>query len=342
VWSETVNGMCARIFLKRSHVSNGTPILATYLVLRNVSDVANPMKLPWSDARLMFQVVDGAATEVPNWNGPYDGSVTIPVDLVLPYGSELSFDISHHGMGIPGDKGALIDLGSSDNWIIESDRGEFYLKARIEIDKPKQDRDGSMRVWHGRLELPPAVIPLTPEAIDASTLGKRIDQLGSRMLAPDSRVSRELSLIDDPRVIPWYVKAMHTDSYDLKFAALDRLSRFEGDEAFRGLKKGMSTQGADIGNCSTPEVAASSANNIRHSAANALARSPHPEAKRLLMSMASDPYSGVKISVLHSLGKMDTQESLELLKKMSRDSSESVRNEAVRYLKLRGVEPSKN
>jgi HEAT repeat protein len=71
----------------------------------------------------------------------------------------------------------------------------------------------------------------------------------------------------------------------------------------------------------------------------ALSRSPHPEATKLLLSLWQDPYYAVRIDVLHALGKMDSAESLELLRKMSTDTNETVRNEALRYLKLRMEKP---
>lgn len=51
--------------------------------------------------------------------------------------------------------------------------------------------------------------------------------------------------------------------------------------------------------------------------------------------MWDDPSPGVKITVLHALGKIDTPESLELLQKMSADQDKVVRDEALRYLSIR-------
>jgi HEAT repeat protein len=68
-------------------------------------------------------------------------------------------------------------------------------------------------------------------------------------------------------------------------------------------------------------------------------RSPHPEAKKLLLTMWNDPYREVRVIVLEALDKMHTKESPELLKKMSHDADEGVRNQAVEYLELRTGEP---
>jgi HEAT repeat protein len=177
---------------------------------------------------------------------------------------------------------------------------------------------------------------------EPATSGELIRELGLTMVEKDADMSSEavraLSLIADERVIPWYVKALDTNRYELKMAALDRLSRFQGDSAFRGLIMGMRTQANDIGNCSSEAVAKKMAENVRHAAAGALARSPHAEAKRLLLTMWDDPSRAVRITVLHVLGKSNTDDSLGLLKKMSEDVDEGVRDEALRYLQLRAAE----
>ena len=227
------------------------------------------------------------------------------------------------------------------DWAIERDGKEYDLKAELEVPqrpRPAGD-DASMTVWHGRLDLPPVRIPRTPAPLDPRRVEQTIRDLGKRLLDKNCQISEEaaraLSLIDDERVIPCYLKAMDTDSYHLKFVALDRLARFNSDEALRGLRKGMTTQGSDIGNCSNATVAAELANNIRTAAAQALARSPHPDARQLLLSMWDDPYAGVRLDVVHALGKMQSEESLSLLKKMSKDPDERVGGEALRYLKQR-------
>lgn len=42
----------------------GTQIISTYLTLRNVSDVGNPMKLDWTDNYLSCRVVDEKGSKV--------------------------------------------------------------------------------------------------------------------------------------------------------------------------------------------------------------------------------------------------------------------------------------
>ena len=113
-----------------------------------------------------------------------------------------------------------------------------------------------------------------------------------------------------------------------------RLSRFDEDEGLEGLKIGMTTQGEDIGNCSRPTVAAQLAVNIRHVGASALARSPHPLADELLLSMHDDPSVAVRITVAQAAAQMESPESRELLARLTHDIDATVRDEAARLLTL--------
>jgi hypothetical protein len=73
LWSDAVNGLKARIVLKRVRVINGTPIISTYLRLRNASDVMNPMTIPWDHKLMKFRVVDAEGNDLRAWSGPYSG-----------------------------------------------------------------------------------------------------------------------------------------------------------------------------------------------------------------------------------------------------------------------------
>ena len=97
----------------------------------------------------------------------------------------------------------------------------------------------------------------------------------------------------------------------------------------------MTTRGADMGFCSTPSVAQDAADAVRGSAAVALARSPHPKAKALLMTMHGDPYDGVRLTVIHALEGMDSTESLDLLRQMTHDGEKEVSDEAKHCLAQR-------
>src|SRR5260370_555160 len=55
-WSERVNGLQARLSFATKKILNGTPIITTYLELRNVSDTANVMEIPSEDLNMPYPV----------------------------------------------------------------------------------------------------------------------------------------------------------------------------------------------------------------------------------------------------------------------------------------------
>lgn len=176
---------------------------------------------------------------------------------------------------------------------------------------------------------------------DKKKMGELITDLGNRIYAEsgvgsDSAIQL-LSSIDDDRTIPYFAKALSTNNYGLRHQALSALAKFNNESAFQALKKGVMTKGEEIGNTSTLELANQLADNLRLAAANALSKSPYPEAIPFLLSRRNDSYYGVRVTILHVLGKMDPKEAIPLLKEMSHDPNKIVSDEAKRYLKLRGV-----
>jgi hypothetical protein len=345
-WSQAVKGLQARIVLKWTEVFEGTPIISTFLELRNVSHSANPMKLAWRREKMKLRVVDAQGHEPLPAGGAHSGPVVERLDLLLPYRGALSFDASMGGLGIYGDK-----AGQLETWVFDRADKDYYLRVVLEIPGSKRGNDEFAVPWEGKIEIPPVLVPLKRAKLDPAKVAPLIQELGGKMLADDWDASedalRALSLIDDPRVIPWYVKAMDTDSYELKYAAFDRLARFNSDAALEGIKKGMRLrEDAKEGgkHRDTPAASVSRARDDndrnRHLAALALLRSPHPQAKKLLLTMWNDPYREVRVVVLDALHEMCSQESLDLLKKMSHDCDEGVRSQASEYLESRSEKPA--
>lgn len=174
---------------------------------------------------------------------------------------------------------------------------------------------------------------------DKKKMGEVIVALGNAMLGDDfdssEKAARALAYVNDEGAIEYLVKVIDIRRYGLKFTAIGALSKFNNNLALQGLKKAMTTRAGDIGNTTTDAVASTLADNIRHTAACALAKSKHPEAISLLLSMWKDKNYGVRITVLHALGRMDSAESLSMLRKMTHDENELVSREAERYLKIR-------
>lgn len=177
------------------------------------------------------------------------------------------------------------------------------------------------------------------EPQDPDAMGKIIDALGTAMISDrDSEVAesatRRLAAIQDERVIPWFARAFASRDYGLKFAALSALATFNHADAFEVLKMGMEVKGPDLDRVTTPEGAKQLAANLRHGAAAALSRSPDPGAKAFLISRRSDSAMGVRITILHILGKMPPEEALPILQEMSQDPDWRVNKEAKRYIGL--------
>ncbi len=153
-WSPAVNGLQGRLSFASKGKVNGTPIIATYLELRNATDVADTMEIPWDHRKVEFTVVDANGKALAPADGPFDG-ISVEVGLIrLPWDSRLRFNISEHGAGIPKDQLALLDLGPLSHWTFKAgDEKAYYLRAKITID------DGNERHWKGTLELPKVRIP---------------------------------------------------------------------------------------------------------------------------------------------------------------------------------------
>ena len=100
-WSSPVNGLQARLSFARAQSLNGTPLIATYLELRNESDVANVMEVPFKVEALQFEVLDEQNKIVAPTSAAYD-EVTVALGMLrLPHDACLRFNISHHGAGVP-------------------------------------------------------------------------------------------------------------------------------------------------------------------------------------------------------------------------------------------------
>ena len=154
--------------------------------------------------------------------------------------------------------------------------------------------------------------------LDEEKMGNIIDHLGSAMFSKYTNESEEasdaLDYIQDERVIPYLIRASETNRYVLKFSALHALSKFDSESAFIALRNGLEREGED--------------NGIYHVAAGALARSPHPGAIPYLLSKRQHPYDGVRLTILHVVGKMKPDEAIPILQEMAHDEDAIITNGA--------------
>ena len=167
-------------------------------------------------------------------------------------------------------------------------------------------------------------------------MGDIIEKLGAEMLGEDEekaeRASRSLDYINDERTVPYFVKAIDSDTNSLVLSSLRSLSKYSTDLAIEGIKKVMKASPKEMRRASNRQSAISMAESVRLSAAIALKDSKHPDAFSLLLSMRKDSYWGVRLNVVHALGGLGTPEAIEILREMSKDENEVLSREAIRYL----------
>jgi beta-lactamase regulating signal transducer with metallopeptidase domain len=189
-----------------------------------------------------------------------------------------------------------------------------------------------------------AVVPA-----NAGKFGELIEEWGRKLVggktqethAEAERAHRMLKVLHDERVVPWYVKLLNQPRYDSKFSACDGLAPYGSEAAFAALKRAMATKGADVHETATGKLAEGSADGIRHTAAVALSKNPHPEAATFLLEQAKDRYSAVRITVLHFAAENKSPQARRVIDTMTRDKDERVATEAKRYQKLLADEDAK-
>lgn len=189
---------------------------------------------------------------------------------------------------------------------------------------------------------------ITVAPADTEKMGQVITALGNVLrtatkndpddVAADAALS--LRYIDDERVIPEFVRVFNERRDDTRFAGLNRgaLDKYNNEAAFEVLRKAMDIKGADMmREDSSLESARVVAEQVRFNAALALANSPHPGAFPFLLTRRHDTSIGVRITVLHELGKRGKQSPetvIPILREMSLDKDKGVSDEAKRYLAL--------
>jgi len=153
VWSKPVNGIQGRLTFSKGDVVVGTRIIKVYLELRNISDVLNPIEIPYDPTKsVRGELFNSAGKPVPKANVPADIMSPSPFTLALPYDSTLRFDVTARGYGIMPHQGSLIGLHSG-AWLVKDDElSNCYLGATFEV-RPESKRNHG-RVWSGILEIP--------------------------------------------------------------------------------------------------------------------------------------------------------------------------------------------
>lgn len=158
--------------------------------------------------------------------------------------------------------------------------------------------------------------------------GKLIEELGAIMLAcnPHSSVepATRLASLKDERALKYMSEAMgKCKNPSIRYTALRAFGDLDTDAAFEGLRAAASDPDEDF----------------RTVAATLIAKSEHREARRLLSSLRTDPYYGVRLVVLSALEAWDTAGARKLIWEMTNDAHPKVKEEALRFLQERATHP---
>ena len=153
-WSESVNGLRARLSLERQKDS---PFLKVFLELQNTSDVAGIKSVRFTPSAITPVVTNKSGDELSRAGGSYDGMSPIWTPLTVPFEGALRFRMSFPGLGYnPSKDTTIIDLGSQQSWSIPEE-GVWFLAATLKIEK--QDGDHPSLNWSGTVTLPKIAIP---------------------------------------------------------------------------------------------------------------------------------------------------------------------------------------
>jgi hypothetical protein len=159
-WSKPVHGLQARLCFTRKETFNGTPVIATYLELRNNSNNSNVIELPvdGDDVQFAFTVSDADGKSVSPADGPFD-EIRADLGLMrLPFDSLLRLNIAHRGAGVPKDYAAHLDLGPLSTWNFKrGDKQTYYLQAKLTVKKRDDKR------WSGTITIPKVKLPTSGE-----------------------------------------------------------------------------------------------------------------------------------------------------------------------------------
>jgi hypothetical protein len=167
----------------------------------------------------------------------------------------------------------------------------------------------------------PVFVSATFEIVptDKVKMGILIDELNVKIqkrkgYQEADKAVKVLAEIDDERVIPYFVSEIRGNDYGSVSKALHALSKFNNDDAFNAIKKGLTL----------------SDNNLSRSAAYALTKSKHPNALDEMLKQQNHPDYSVRLTIIQAAYKMEKKVALELLRNHFNDPNPSVAKEAKR------------
>lgn len=149
-WSKPVNQLQARVVLIEKPKINGTRWIVPYLELRNVSDVAYPLKVRCDGGHVRFALIGADGKVLRNgWELPRSGLHPHPGTIVLPFDSSIRIGMGCTNWGVPKNAPAMISTDSG-AWVLkQQEKGKVFLRVTIKGEKVEPEDD---QIWHGRIE----------------------------------------------------------------------------------------------------------------------------------------------------------------------------------------------
>jgi RNA polymerase sigma factor (sigma-70 family) len=181
---------------------------------------------------------------------------------------------------------------------------------------------------------------------DSKKMGELIDTWGLALLNPKASTTdasvKKLLAIQDDRAISYFVTLSQRAHSSYKQTACEGLKKYSTNDAFVALKAMSLTKGDDlVDNGGTKEQMESSARSVRHYAISALTDCGHNDAVAEVWKAQDDESYAVRMTVLHKAYAVKSDESRQIIDKMTKDTNEQVKTEAKRYAGLLAKERTK-
>lgn len=303
----------------RREVVDRTMLLKLRLVF-DARERSMPVWVAFASGWVTWRVVDEEGRTVDYVDLGGSGSkVTAPrTDVFVPRDSLVEFEVPEESLSVPLDKAAKA-TGMGGRRFDPLAGKAYYLQVTMGTRGGNRD-DHEANVFTGRMEFPLVRIPLGLEELSKEEAVRRIAFDGPLLFSPESdeRIDAigRMSLIDDPGVIEWYVKALGSADPFVIYSAIDGLCRRQEPEAFDGLMKALSV---------VPPGDPRLGEQIRLHTIGAMGFSPDPRARKMLLEFLKDRSGEVRSVALNAFYAGRRPEAEGLAKGMLQDADEEVR-----------------